>query len=83
MCNSPGCKGAAIFNTLKPCRVCELLDKDNGEKLCTYCETCKAYICESDYNNWDRRTVAATLEWGHKTIKTIHGIWNHIKTTWE
>ena len=41
------------------CRVCELLDKDTTLKDCTYCDTCSAWICRNDLNNWARRGKAA------------------------
>ena len=49
-------KGKGYIKTI--CRVCQIVDKDNSEKMVTYCETCKAYICDFCWNNWGRRALA-------------------------
>lgn len=83
-CPTCGNKEGCNFNSMiRACRVCELLDKDPGEKPVCYCETCGVFICQSDWNDPVRRAAAATLEWGHKKIEQGKEIWNHIKRIWE
>lgn len=40
---------------LKICEVCRLLDKDNSEKLCGWCQMCDAWICIADQTDFIRR----------------------------
>ena len=57
------------FNTfIVTCKVCELVDNDISAKGCTYCDTCKAYICQSCYNDPIKRGKAILLNWGRKII---------------
>ncbi len=39
----------------KPCEVCRLLNKDESLKLCKWCQSCNAWICEDDVTNYLRR----------------------------
>lgn len=56
------CPGTVDFAKVKTiCRVCELLDNDTNNKPVTYCELCKAYICEGCYSSPIRRANAAIL----------------------
>jgi len=43
------------------CDVCRLLNGDMRAKMCFYCPTCDAWICEHDQMNWARRAQAAAL----------------------
>jgi hypothetical protein len=45
--------------TLQVCDVCRLVDGDLSVKLCDWCQSCKAWICQKDWNNWPRRSLAA------------------------
>jgi hypothetical protein len=46
---------------LHQCDVCMILDGDDAAKLCFYCPTCDAWICQKDQNEWGRRMRAAML----------------------
>jgi hypothetical protein len=41
------------------CEVCRLLDGDRIPKWCTWCNQCKAWICDADWKNMPRRMMAA------------------------
>ena len=57
-CASCGSNNTGPGQIKAVCRVCELVDKDSGEKFCNYCELCKSYICYTCENNWARRIMA-------------------------
>ena len=40
------------------CTVCWILDHDSRPKLCSYCGTCDAWVCERDQKNYLRRALA-------------------------
>lgn len=44
--------------TMAVCDVCRLLNGDLRQKLCIWCGTCQAWICQADINNKLRRTKA-------------------------
>lgn len=45
-------------HAFKPCDVCRLLDGDARRKRCTWCDICKAWICDADLGNFARRAAA-------------------------
>lgn len=47
--------GSESLPQMKVCDVCLLIDKDESIKLCKWCQSCNAWICESDVTNWFRR----------------------------
>jgi len=53
----------------KVCEVCYYIDGDKHTKRCFYCETCKAWICDKDKDNWYRRTTAAGMKLKEKLLK--------------
>lgn len=44
---------------LHVCDVCRIVDKDETVKLCQFCTSCKAWICDTCRSNPIRRTHAA------------------------
>lgn len=60
--------------TFAACKVCELVDEDKREKGVVFCDTCKAYICQSCWGNGARRAYAATLNYGIKIVEKIKDI---------
>lgn len=52
-----GCSSCGETTQAK-CDCCELVDGDTSFKLVTYCEDCKAYICDKCKNNWAKRIIA-------------------------
>lgn len=44
--------------TVTTCDVCRLLDGNLQAKPCTWCGTCRAWICDADIKNWPRRARA-------------------------
>jgi hypothetical protein len=43
------------------CAVCRILDGDTTRKLCQFCSTCGAWICDADLGNLTRRAKAALV----------------------
>lgn len=50
-----------MSRTATVCDVCRLVDGDLSTKLCTWCGTCKAWICDADWWNLGRRGLAMAL----------------------
>jgi hypothetical protein len=43
---------------LAVCEVCRLVDGDRSVKECSWCQTCRAWICTRDLSQWGRRALA-------------------------
>ena len=48
------------------CRVCQLVDKDNSIKQCTYCPACSHWICTDCMPEIHKRGFAMAIEFGQK-----------------
>lgn len=44
--------------TMAVCDVCCRLDNDYRQKPCTWCGTCRAWLCQADAGNMARRAKA-------------------------
>lgn len=60
--------------TFATCKVCEIVDEDKRPKGVVFCDTCKVYICQSCWSNGTRRTYAAAINYGQKTMEKIKDV---------
>lgn len=51
---------------LAVCAVCFYVDGDARPKMCFYCSTCGAWICEDDADQWGRRALASARRLGER-----------------
>lgn len=57
-------------DTWDPCECCGRVDNDWGPKWVKYCKFCKAYICESCWNDWPKRAKA----FGDKCLEKLKNL---------
>lgn len=59
-----------------PCRCCQLTKGDNTIKLCYYCKTCKAYICQDCSPDYFLRVKAAGINIVEKAKDVVTKLFN-------
>ncbi len=53
-----GCCNQQPITRMTVCEVCRRLDGDRSLKMCRFCNPCRAWICNQDWNNLARRAAA-------------------------